>query len=87
MGSQHEAPLDWVTARGLLAWIGKDTGLVHAREAVTERAQTIEAGASACDALRALSQPDTTHLLVTRGQDAVPEGVLSAINLVTLERG
>jgi CBS domain-containing protein len=87
VGSGHGWPLGWVTARGLLAWIGKDLGLVHARDAVTERAETIEAGAPARDALRMLSQPHTTHLLVTRGQDAVPQGVVSAINLVALERG
>lgn len=87
IGSKDRAPLGWVTARGLLAWIGQDPGLVHARDAVTERAETIEPGASARDALRALSQPEITHLLVTRSTDAFPEGVVSAINLIALERG
>ncbi len=87
VGSQHGAPLGWVTARGMLAWIGGDTGLVHARDAVTERALMIEAGASAREALRMLSQPGTTHLLVSRGGDGLPEGVMSAVNLVNLERG
>jgi len=87
VGGQHGWPLGWVTARGLLAWVGEDVGLAHAREAITERAQTIDAGASAREALLLLSQPDTSHLLVVRGHDSVPEGVLSAINLVELERG
>lgn len=87
VGSRQGAPLGWITARGLLAWLGKDPGLVHARDAITERAQTIEAGAPAREALRALSQIDTTHLLVVRGRDLFPEGVVTAINLVTLERG
>jgi CBS domain-containing protein len=87
VGSTHGWPLGWVTARGLLAWVGEDVALVHARDAVTERAGTIEAGTPARDALRMLSQPETSHLLVTRGQDAVPEGVVSAIDMVSLERG
>ena len=87
VGARHGAPLGWVTARGLLAWLGKDPGLVHARDAVTERARTIGASAAARDALIALSQPDTTHLLVTRGEDQAAEGVISAVNLITLERG
>jgi CBS domain-containing protein len=87
VGSGHGWPLGWVTSRGLLAWIGGDVGLAHAREAVTERAHTIDAGAPARDALRMLSQPDASHLLVTRGDDAVPEGVVSAMNLVALEHG
>ena len=87
VGTQHGSPVGWVTARGLLAWIGKDVGLAHARDAVTERVQTIEAGAAAREALRMLSQPETSHLLVTRGRDVVPEGVISPVNLITLERG
>jgi CBS domain-containing protein len=87
VGSRTGAPLGWITARGMLAWIGRDTDLVHARDAVTERAETIDAGACARDALRELSQAGITHLLVSRNAGGLPEGVLSAINLVTLERG
>jgi CBS domain-containing protein len=86
VGATHGWPLGWVTARGLLAWVGEDLGLAHARDAITERAQTIDAGASAREALLLLSQPDTSHLLVVRGRDSVPEGVVSASNLLELER-
>lgn len=87
VGGHHGWPLGWVTSRGLLAWVGKDVDLVHAYDAVTERANRIDSGASAREALTMLSQPDASHLLVTRGKDSVPEGVVSAINLVALERG
>ncbi|HEX6458631.1 MAG TPA: CBS domain-containing protein [Thermoleophilaceae bacterium] len=86
VGTQHGSPVGWVTARGLLAWVGQDVGLVHARDAVTERVHTIDAGASARDALMMLSQPETSHLLVVRGRDVLPEGVISPVNLITLER-
>jgi CBS domain-containing protein len=87
VGAQHGKPLGWITARGLLAWVGRDSGLVHARDAVSERAVTIEPGAGAREALVALSQADTTHLLVSRGRDRPAEGVVSAVNLIALERG
>jgi CBS domain-containing protein len=87
VGGKHGWPLGWVTADGLLAWIGNDSRLAHAQDAITERAETIEAGASAREALQLLSQPDTTHLLVVRGRDSVPEGVLSAVDLIALEPG
>lgn len=87
VGGKHGWPLGWVTADGLLAWIGEDRRLAHAQDAITERANTIESHASAREALRLLSQPDTTHLLVVRGQDSVPEGVVSAVDLIALDCG
>ena len=87
VGSRHGLPVGWVTARGLLAWVGQDVGLAHARDAVTERVQTIEAGAAAREALRMLSQPETSHLLVVRGRDVLAEGVISPVNMIALERG
>jgi CBS domain-containing protein len=86
-GVQHGKPLGWVTVDGLLGWIGQDAGLATARDAVTERPSTIDPLAPARDALTALSSPETTHLLVCRSQDGAAEGVVSAVNLVTLERG
>jgi len=87
VGSRRGVPLGWITARGLLAWMEHDPGLVHARDAVTERVRTIEPGSPARDAVVALSSVDTTHLLVSHGDDRMPEGVVSAVNLVALGRG
>ncbi|HEY7632370.1 MAG TPA: CBS domain-containing protein [Thermoleophilaceae bacterium] len=87
VGKQHARPLGWITTEGLLGFIGDDAALMSARDAVTEQVTTIDPLASARDALAALSDPGTTHLLVCRHSDGAAEGVVSAINLITLERG
>jgi len=86
-GAQHGKPLGWVTVEGLLGWMGQDPGLACARDVVTERVHTIDPLAPAREAVTALSSPDTTHLLVCRSEEGAAEGVVSAVNLVTLERG
>jgi signal-transduction protein with cAMP-binding, CBS, and nucleotidyltransferase domain len=85
VGRNEGRPLGWVTARGLLSWVGRDQSLASAREAITERAETIEPSASAREALNALSQSGTTHLLVCRHGTPTPEGVVSELDLVALE--
>jgi signal-transduction protein with cAMP-binding, CBS, and nucleotidyltransferase domain len=67
--------------------VGRDSSLASARDAITEDVTTIDPRASARDALAAISTPGTTHLLVCRHRDGAAEGVVSAINLITLERG
>jgi CBS domain-containing protein len=85
VGRTEGRPLGWVAARGLLGWVGRDRSLAAARDAITERPLTIEPGASAREALIALSQPGRSHLLVCRHEDATPEGVISELDLVALE--
>jgi CBS domain-containing protein len=85
VGRSEGRPLGWVTARGLLSWVGRDQALASARDAITERPVTIEPNASAREALSALSQAATTHLLVCRAEEATPEGVVSELDLVGLE--
>jgi CBS domain-containing protein len=85
VGRAEGRPLGWVTARGLLSWVGQDQALASAREAITERAVTIEPNAAARDALSALSQAGTSHLLVCKAEDVMPEGVVSELDLVALE--
>jgi CBS domain-containing protein len=87
VGRNEGRPLGWVTARGLLAWVGRDQGLASARDAITERPATIEPSASAREALTALAQAGTSHLLVCRHKDATPEGVVSDLDIVALEGG
>lgn len=84
VGRHAGRPLGWVTARGLLAWIDRDEGLTCARDAITEPPVTIEPSASAREALTALAQAGTTHLLVAHAADLMPEGVISDLDLIGL---
>ena len=85
VGRTEGRPLGWITARGLLGWIGKDESLASAREAITERATSIDPSATAREAVVALLQAGISHVLVRRSDDSMPEGVLSDLDLVALE--
>lgn len=85
VGRSQGIPLGWVTARGLLAWVGKDESLASARDAVTERPTWVDPSATAREALVALSQPGVSHLLVRKSDDSTPEGVISELDLVALQ--
>src|SRR3990172_3887845 len=85
VGGTEGRPLGWVTARGLMGWIGKDESLASARDAITERASFIDPGATAREAVVALLQAGVSHVLVRRSDDSMPEGVLSDLDLVALE--
>lgn len=85
VGRTEGRPLGWVTARGLLGWIGKDESLASACDAITERATSIDPSATAREAVVALLQAGVSHVLVRRSEDSMPEGVLSDLDLVALE--
>jgi CBS domain-containing protein len=85
VGRTEGRPLGWVTTRGLLAWVGRERGLASASDAITERPFKIDPSSTAREAITALSQPGTSHLLVCRHEDASPEGVVSELDLVALE--
>ena len=85
IGRADGNPLGWVTARGLLDWVGKDEALASARDAIIEQPTGIDPSATAREALAALSQPGVSHLLVRKPGDSVPEGVISELDLVALE--
>ena len=80
-------PIGWVTDRGLLSWLGHDLALVSAGQAITEPATFIEPGASAGEALERLSDPGVSHLVVARVAGEAPQGVVAAMDLVTLVVG
>ena len=84
VGGVHGTPLGWVTSRGLLGLMDRDRSLTCARDAITEPVMTVSLSASAQTALELLSRPGTTHLLVARGPDHWPIGVLADIDLVRL---
>jgi CBS domain-containing protein len=85
VGRTEGRPVGWITARGLLGWVGRDESLTSARDAITERPHAIEPNATAREALIALSQAGVSHLLVRRAEDAMPEGVVSDLDLIALE--
>jgi CBS domain-containing protein len=85
VGRTEGRPLGWVTARGLLGWVGKDESLACAREAITERATSIGPSATAREAVVSLLQAGVTHVLVRHSDDSMPEGVVSDLDLVALE--
>jgi CBS domain-containing protein len=77
-------PLGWVTSRGMLQWISHDLGLVPASQGVTETPTYIEPGATAHDAVQALSATGVSHLLVTRAPGETPQGVVSDLDVIAL---
>jgi CBS domain-containing protein len=85
VGRTEGKPLGWVTARGLLGWIGEDESLASARDAITERATSIDPSATVREAVVALLQAGVSHVLVRRSDDSMPEGVLSDMDLVALQ--
>jgi CBS domain-containing protein len=85
VGRSEGKPLGWVTARGLLGWIGRDESMATAREAISETPAAIEPSARLADAVRALSQPGVSHLLVQRRAGVLAEGVVSDVDLLKLE--
>jgi len=84
VGRSQGRPIGWVTARGLLSWAERDETMAFAREAVTEAPTSIDPSASVREAVRAISQPGVTHLLVQHHPDRLPEGVISEVDLLAL---
>jgi signal-transduction protein with cAMP-binding, CBS, and nucleotidyltransferase domain len=81
VGAANGTPLGWVTARGLLNWLGRDRGTVSAREAITEQVRAIDPSQRMRVALLALSMAGTTRLLVRRKPHHAPEGVITDMDL------
>jgi CBS domain-containing protein len=81
VGAANGTPLGWVTARGLLSWLGRDRGLASAREAITEQVRAIDPDQRLRVAVLALSMAGTTRLLVRRKPHHAPEGVITDMDL------
>jgi CBS domain-containing protein len=86
VGAKNGTPLGWVTARGLLDWLGRDRRLHSARDAITEQVTAIHPSARVRAAVYALSLPGTTRLLVRRKQHQSPEGVITDFDLAVAAR-
>jgi len=80
---RHNAQaLGWVTSRGLLRWSNSDAGLVPVRNAVTEPPVAVHASVTCREALELLDRAGADRLLVTRGAEGLPEGVVAEIDLL-----
>lgn len=77
VGAANGTPLGWVTARGLLGWLGRDRNLHPARDAITEHVTAIQPHAPVRAAVYALSLAGTTRLLVRSKPHQSPLGVLT----------
>jgi CBS domain-containing protein len=75
-------PAGWATGRALIARLLDATPFVPAIDAVTELPTPILPSAPIADAIRALAAPGVTHLLVTTGPNAVPQGVVSETDII-----
>lgn len=86
VGANNGTPLGWVTARGLLGWLGRDRSLAPARDAITEQVTAVDPHERVRVALYALSLAGTTRLLVRRKPHKLPLGVISDFDLAVAGR-
>jgi CBS domain-containing protein len=77
-------PVGWITAGGLLPWLGQEPALYTASSALSEKVAWIAPTAPAADALHALADPAISHLVVCPRAGAPAQGVVSEIDLVRL---
>jgi CBS domain-containing protein len=84
VGEADGKALGWVSADGLLAWLERDLSAVPAAQGITEPAHRVAHDATARDALEALLDSGTTHLVVSASGSEMPHGVIGAMDLVDL---
>ena len=86
VGAANGTPLGWVTARGLLGWLGRDRSLHSACDAITEQVTAIAPHARVRAAVYALSLAGTTRLLVRSKPHQSPVGVITDFDLAVAAR-
>jgi len=86
VGAANGTPLGWVTARGLLGWLGQDRSLHSARDAITEQVTAIQPHAQVRSAVYALSLAGTTRLIVRNKPHQSPVGVITDFDLAVAAR-
>ena len=84
LGQTSGQPVGWVTTRGMLRWLERDLGLIPASQGVTEPPTYIEPSATAVEAVKALSAPGVSHLLVARSPGETPQGVVADVDVISL---
>jgi CBS domain-containing protein len=78
------APLGWITARGLLLSAADRGGAHTAKQAINEPVHRISPSATLAKAVDVLLEKNASHLLVAPRESAMPEGVVSELDLVRL---
>lgn len=78
------APLGWVTSRALLRYATADLSLHTARDAVDEPAISLSPSATAAEAIEQLLAGEANRIAVCRDAAALPEGIVSDLDLVAL---
>jgi CBS domain-containing protein len=82
LGRTTGHPLGWITDRGLLSQLEGEHPLTRVCEAITEDPVSVTPGTTAREMAIELSRVGTTHLLVVPAAGQMPEGVVSALDLV-----
>ena len=82
LDARAPGPAGWATSRALIARLLDGTTFIPAIDAVTELPTPIVPSAPIADAIRLLAAPGVTHLLVTTGPAAVPQGVVSETDII-----
>ncbi len=82
LGRTNGHPLGWITDRGLLSQLESEHPLSPVRDAITEDPVSVTPGTTAREMAIKLSRAGTTHLLVVPAGGHLPEGVVSALDLV-----
>ena len=75
-------PLGWATSSGLLAFAERDTGLLTARDAVSEAAIVLESSASVREAIDVMRKESVTRVVISGHYGCVPEGVVAEHDLL-----
>jgi CBS domain-containing protein len=78
----HGRPLGLVTPRKLPDWIERDEAGAYAREAIGQAPVWIRPDATVRVAVEAILEPGITHVLVRRRDEEMPEGVVTARDLL-----
>lgn len=75
-------PLGWITAHGLLRAEADEPHLGSAAQAVDEPVRTVSPSASVAEAAAILLEGEVSHLVVAHAADCMPEGVVSAFDVI-----
>lgn len=81
LASSDGTPRGWVTARGLLPWLGRDRAMGRAADAISEAPVFIDGSALVRQALELLWSGVNTRLIVRRAPHALPEGTITDFDL------
>lgn len=84
LGARSGRPLGWVTARHPIALIERDPELTAAREAITQEVVALDPGDTVREAIAALAQSGSSHLLIAKHDGHAPEGVVSELELLAV---